>query len=713
MAEVSTAAAPEGVLHRKIEFHLARRPHSVVALGGGGFRMETLNPDAAGKAGAAAAAAGSNEGDARRPEKGDTRRPEKGDAGGIDPELSVARIYLGRIWFVKLQFLDVLQGAGLQNLGNTCYLNSVLQCLTGIRLVKHAKIYSDFGMVKCTRCSHCSNKFDPFLDLSLDIAKATTLVRALQNFTEEELLDGGQKQYQCERCRQKVVAKKRFTIDKAPNVLTVHLKRFSPFNPREKIDKKVEFQPVLDLKPFVSDSKVRQVREADVLKQKAYMLFYVRDSIGNSVARKNNSTANLPTKKTPEKISTLNCVTQNSVKTQHLNGSSPLGDKMHSSSNVYSTIFGKASAEHFSKNEVKSEDAASSQSNGLPSSQALEPRNDGVTLSTKSVQCSANGKESSASASHQPESFTKTCGKQTVVGKSLEEVESKAEVGKNTSVASPMSNAAGTVAKSDKLTSQPQATPFSKPTGHMNDRSAGFAAQTSSKKDTVSNSVEKPRELTGSVEHADNDTAKALPMIQENTAPGLVQVDCGKQISSGGSMQAVVAASCNGTAAKKVNLKSKKFVRYPVVNMWLGSKKLLVASLKPGKKTKHKRTRRRAMVCTGVASISCIGDSMNEQLASTSATAQSETVEFTSGHQKRSHASAMPKDDPQSSQNKQKVDGAFVGTDTSAPTANADILKSGPNASGNQAQSRENEDAKLGAPRPVSICASDLMDATG
>lgn len=113
--------------------------------------------------------------------------------------------------------------------------------------------------VKCTRCSHCSNKFDPFLDLSLDIAKATTLVRALQNFTEEEVLDGGQKQYQCERCRQKVVAKKRFTIDKAPNVLTVHLKRFSPFNPREKIDKKVDFQRLLDLKPFVSDSKVSNV----------------------------------------------------------------------------------------------------------------------------------------------------------------------------------------------------------------------------------------------------------------------------------------------------------------------------------------------------------------------------------------------------------------------------------------------------------------------
>ncbi|AQL01541.1 Ubiquitin carboxyl-terminal hydrolase [Zea mays] len=293
MAGVSMAAAPEGVLHRRIEFHLARRPHGSVAVGGGGFRMETLNPDAAGKVGPGEAV-GSSEGDARR--------PEKGDSGGIDPELSVARIYLGRI------------GAGLENLGNTCYLNSVLQCLTYtepfaayLQSGKHTSscisrtfrnsrqedahelmvnllesmhkcclpsgvstesqsaydkslVHKIFGgrlrsQVKCTRCLHCSNKFDPFLDLSLEIAKATTLVRALENFTEDELLDEGQKEYECERCRQKVVAKKRLTIDKAPNVLTIHLKRFSPFNPREKIDKKVDFQSILDLKPFVSDSK--------------------------------------------------------------------------------------------------------------------------------------------------------------------------------------------------------------------------------------------------------------------------------------------------------------------------------------------------------------------------------------------------------------------------------------------------------------------------
>jgi ubiquitin carboxyl-terminal hydrolase 36/42 len=110
--------------------------------------------------------------------------------------------------------------------------------------------------VRCASCSHCSSKFDPFLDLSLEIANAATLVEALKNFTEEEVLDGGEEQYNCQGCKRKVVAKKRFTIDKAPDVLTIHLKRFSPFNPLKKIDKKVDFQRTLNLEPFVSNSEV-------------------------------------------------------------------------------------------------------------------------------------------------------------------------------------------------------------------------------------------------------------------------------------------------------------------------------------------------------------------------------------------------------------------------------------------------------------------------
>ncbi|WRX28185.1 hypothetical protein QQP08_020672 [Theobroma cacao] len=60
---------------------------------------------------------------------------------------------------------------------------------------------------------------DPLLDLSLEIAKADSLLKALKNFTAAELLDGGEKQYQCQRCKQKVRAMKQITvyITKAPH----------------------------------------------------------------------------------------------------------------------------------------------------------------------------------------------------------------------------------------------------------------------------------------------------------------------------------------------------------------------------------------------------------------------------------------------------------------------------------------------------------------
>lgn len=110
--------------------------------------------------------------------------------------------------------------------------------------------------VKCTECQFCSNKYEPFLDLSLQIVKAESLRKALYSFTAAEKLDGGKKEYRCERCKQKVQALKQLTIDKPPHVLTIHLKRFDA-HPGHKIDRKVEFEPFLDLKPFVSDPNVR------------------------------------------------------------------------------------------------------------------------------------------------------------------------------------------------------------------------------------------------------------------------------------------------------------------------------------------------------------------------------------------------------------------------------------------------------------------------
>ena len=110
--------------------------------------------------------------------------------------------------------------------------------------------------VKCLQCSFCSNKFDPFLDLSLEINKADNLHKALSHFTTVEQLDGGARQYQCQQCKQKVKAVKQLTIHKAPYVLTVHLKRFGTASIGQKIDKKIDFEPSLDLKRYVSGPTV-------------------------------------------------------------------------------------------------------------------------------------------------------------------------------------------------------------------------------------------------------------------------------------------------------------------------------------------------------------------------------------------------------------------------------------------------------------------------
>lgn len=331
-------------------------------------------------------------------------RTAKGMAAQEDAETSSMR-------FEWTDLTQVRVGSGLQNLGNSCYMNAVLQCLThtpvlaqwclegrhararcasaangafcalcafekhvgaamqakkrtvspttfarGLRQLsrgfrvgrqedahefarclteamrksslrkgapKRTAIDCMFGgklrsQVKCNACYHCSNTFDPCLDISLDIQRAGSIEKAFMRFTETDVLDGENK-YRCDACGKKSRATKRFTVDVAPQVLVLHLKRFAWSGGglgSGKIERWVEYPLSFDLGSFMSnpvknehlynlfavlvhsgrsthsghyyafvkgpngmwyemdDCNVRQVSESAVLRQKAYMLFY-------------------------------------------------------------------------------------------------------------------------------------------------------------------------------------------------------------------------------------------------------------------------------------------------------------------------------------------------------------------------------------------------------------------------------------------------------
>ncbi|XP_076780935.1 ubiquitin carboxyl-terminal hydrolase 2 isoform X1 [Arvicanthis niloticus] len=111
----------------------------------------------------------------------------------------------------------------------------------------------------CTDCGYCSTVFDPFWDLSLPIAKRgypeVTLMDCMRLFTKEDILDGDEKPTCC-RCRARKRCIKKFSVQRFPKILVLHLKRFSESRIRtSKLTTFVNF-PLrdLDLREFASEN---------------------------------------------------------------------------------------------------------------------------------------------------------------------------------------------------------------------------------------------------------------------------------------------------------------------------------------------------------------------------------------------------------------------------------------------------------------------------
>lgn len=221
--------------------------------------------------------------------------------------------------FLRL-FIETLQKASLgKGAGDPVKLDPRSKETTVVHRIFGGYLQST---VTCSACRHISRTFDQFLDLSLDVNRADSLQGALKVFTTPELLSKGNR-YKCEACHRLVEAHKQFSLYKTPEIMTIQLKRFAvnPFTGQaSKINRPVTFPEHLNVSEWISDKtdsgaryrlygvivheghscnsghyhafvrsstnvwysmndcSVRQVSLDTVLRQRAYILFYQKNS---------------------------------------------------------------------------------------------------------------------------------------------------------------------------------------------------------------------------------------------------------------------------------------------------------------------------------------------------------------------------------------------------------------------------------------------------
>ncbi|CAG8622358.1 9116_t:CDS:2, partial [Cetraspora pellucida] len=115
----------------------------------------------------------------------------------------------------------------------------------------------------CMTCGKTSTSYDVFMYLSLPIPTNiknnvhVDLEMCLKSFIKEEILDGNDA-WNCPKCKCPRLTTKQLSISRLPDILLIHLKRFSFYGPfRDKLDTMVHF-PVrrLDLTPYVQSQSM-------------------------------------------------------------------------------------------------------------------------------------------------------------------------------------------------------------------------------------------------------------------------------------------------------------------------------------------------------------------------------------------------------------------------------------------------------------------------
>ncbi|KAL6985113.1 ubiquitinyl hydrolase 1 [Sarracenia purpurea var. burkii] len=146
--------------------------------------------------------------------------------------------------------IDTMQSVCLDEFGGEKALDLSTQETTLIQHIFGGHLQSQ---VICTKCNNISNQYENMMDLTVEIqGDAGSLEECLDQFTVREQLHG-ENMYKCDGCNDYVMAWKRLTVRRAPNILTIALKRFQSGR-FGKLNKRVTFPETLDLSPYMSEA---------------------------------------------------------------------------------------------------------------------------------------------------------------------------------------------------------------------------------------------------------------------------------------------------------------------------------------------------------------------------------------------------------------------------------------------------------------------------
>ncbi|CAI9755585.1 unnamed protein product [Fraxinus pennsylvanica] len=147
--------------------------------------------------------------------------------------------------------IDTMQSVCLDEFGGEKAVHPRSQETTLIQHIFGGHLQSQ---VICANCNNVSNQFENMMDLTVEIhGDAASLEECLDQFTAKEWLHGDN-MYKCDGCNDYVMAWKRLAVRRAPNILTVALKRFQSGR-FGKLNKRVTFPETLNLSPYMSESE--------------------------------------------------------------------------------------------------------------------------------------------------------------------------------------------------------------------------------------------------------------------------------------------------------------------------------------------------------------------------------------------------------------------------------------------------------------------------